>query len=243
MAAVTICSDFGAPQNKVCHCFHCIPIYLPWSDGTRCHDLSFRHYQFFPLYSPISTSITTTISCLNYIARTFELVCLCSSLPLISSNFRFEMQIWSHHSPAKTHKWLLISIWINLNILNHQWSDFYFLLLQSLFQPSCTLSVSVHHVPSYQGLCTCSSVWNITYFFCLISSGYTSKLTPSLDLVQFLIIFSWMTCLSFFLMGRVSILWFLCDCTTNHPVDYKFCGPGPCPSMFIFSVYRVYWTW
>ena len=29
MVAVTICSDFGAPQNKVCHCFHCFPIYLP----------------------------------------------------------------------------------------------------------------------------------------------------------------------------------------------------------------------
>ena len=29
MAAITICSDFGAPQNKVSHCFHCIPIYLP----------------------------------------------------------------------------------------------------------------------------------------------------------------------------------------------------------------------
>ena len=31
MAAVTICSGFGAPspQNKVCHCFHCFPIYLP----------------------------------------------------------------------------------------------------------------------------------------------------------------------------------------------------------------------
>ena len=25
---VTICSDFGAPKNKVCHCFHCFPIYL-----------------------------------------------------------------------------------------------------------------------------------------------------------------------------------------------------------------------
>ena len=36
MASVTICSDFGAPRNKVCHCFHCFPIYLPWSDGTRC---------------------------------------------------------------------------------------------------------------------------------------------------------------------------------------------------------------
>ena len=25
----TICSDFGAPQNKVSHCFHCFLIYLP----------------------------------------------------------------------------------------------------------------------------------------------------------------------------------------------------------------------
>ena len=39
MAAITICSDFGAPQNKVWHCSHCFPIYFPWSDGTRCHDL------------------------------------------------------------------------------------------------------------------------------------------------------------------------------------------------------------
>ena len=23
---------------KVCHCFHCFPIYLPWSDGTGCDD-------------------------------------------------------------------------------------------------------------------------------------------------------------------------------------------------------------
>ena len=30
------------PQNKVCHCFHCFPIYFPWRDGTRCHDLSFN---------------------------------------------------------------------------------------------------------------------------------------------------------------------------------------------------------
>ena len=39
MATVTICSDFGAPKNKVWHCFHCFPIYFSWSDGTRCHDL------------------------------------------------------------------------------------------------------------------------------------------------------------------------------------------------------------
>ena len=29
MAAVTICSDFGEPKNKVSHHFHCFPIYLP----------------------------------------------------------------------------------------------------------------------------------------------------------------------------------------------------------------------
>ena len=34
------------PQNKVSHCFHCFPIYLPWSDGTRCHDLHFLNVEF-----------------------------------------------------------------------------------------------------------------------------------------------------------------------------------------------------
>ena len=30
------------PENKVSHCF---PIYLPWSDGTRCHDISFLNVE------------------------------------------------------------------------------------------------------------------------------------------------------------------------------------------------------
>ena len=38
---------FGAPKNKVSHCFHCFPIYLPWSDGTRYHDLSFLNALVF----------------------------------------------------------------------------------------------------------------------------------------------------------------------------------------------------
>ena len=29
MAAITICSDFGAQKNKVSHFVHCFPIYLP----------------------------------------------------------------------------------------------------------------------------------------------------------------------------------------------------------------------
>ena len=46
MAAVTICSDFGAQENKVCHCFHCFSIYLPLSVGTRGYDLSFLNVEF-----------------------------------------------------------------------------------------------------------------------------------------------------------------------------------------------------
>ena len=45
MAAVTICSDFGAPQNKVWHCFYCFTIYFPWNDGTGCHDLNFLNVE------------------------------------------------------------------------------------------------------------------------------------------------------------------------------------------------------
>ena len=48
MPAVTICSDFGAPKIKVCHCF---PIYSPWSYGPRCHDLSFPNLSFKPTFS------------------------------------------------------------------------------------------------------------------------------------------------------------------------------------------------
>ena len=34
------------PKKIKSVCFHCFPIYLPWSDGTGCHDLSFlnAHY-------------------------------------------------------------------------------------------------------------------------------------------------------------------------------------------------------
>ena len=35
MSFVTVRSDFGAQENKICHCFHPFPIYLPWSDGEK----------------------------------------------------------------------------------------------------------------------------------------------------------------------------------------------------------------
>ena len=54
VAAVTICSDFGAQENKAYHCFHCFPIYLPWRDGTGCHDQFFECWVLSQLFhSPL----------------------------------------------------------------------------------------------------------------------------------------------------------------------------------------------
>ena len=46
VAAVTIYADFGTQKSDIWHCFHIFPIYLPWSDGTRCHDLGFLNAEF-----------------------------------------------------------------------------------------------------------------------------------------------------------------------------------------------------
>ena len=32
---------------KVFYCFHCFPMHLPWSDGTRWHDLCFLNVEFW----------------------------------------------------------------------------------------------------------------------------------------------------------------------------------------------------
>ena len=77
MALVTICSDFGAPQNKVCHCFHCFPIYLPWSDGTGCHDLSFWMLICKPTFS---------LSSFTFIKRLFSSSSL-STIRVVSSAY------------------------------------------------------------------------------------------------------------------------------------------------------------
>ena len=43
-------------EPKVCHCFHFFPIYSPWSDGTRCHDLHFWMFNFKSTFSLFSST-------------------------------------------------------------------------------------------------------------------------------------------------------------------------------------------
>ena len=77
MAAVTICSDFGAQENKVCHCFHCFPMYLPWSDRTRCHDLNFLNVEPWAKFS---------LSSFTFIKKLFS-SSLLSAIRVVSSAF------------------------------------------------------------------------------------------------------------------------------------------------------------
>ena len=46
MAAVTVCSDLGDQENKVCHWFHCFSICLPWNDGSAFNDFVFLNVEF-----------------------------------------------------------------------------------------------------------------------------------------------------------------------------------------------------
>ena len=77
MAAVTICTDSGAQENKVCHCFHCFPIYLPWSDGTDAMILGFWMLGFKPTFS---------LSSFTFIKRLFSFSLL-STKRVVSSAY------------------------------------------------------------------------------------------------------------------------------------------------------------
>ena len=54
MVEVTICSDFGAQENKVWHCFHCFPIYFPWVMGPDAMIFVFWMLSFKPTFSLLS---------------------------------------------------------------------------------------------------------------------------------------------------------------------------------------------
>ena len=76
MAAVTVHSDFKVQENEICHCFHFLPIYLPRSDGTRCHDLSFWMLTFKPAFSLYSFTfikmlfISSSLSAIRVVSST-----------------------------------------------------------------------------------------------------------------------------------------------------------------------------
>ena len=65
------------PQNKVWLCFHCFPVYFPWSDGTRCYILIFWMLSFKP---------TFLLSSFTFIKRLFRSPSL-STIRVVSSAY------------------------------------------------------------------------------------------------------------------------------------------------------------
>ena len=87
MAAVTICSDFGAQEEEICHYFHPFPFYLPCSNGARCHDLSFYLLSFKPAFSLLFTLIkrffsSSSLSAIRVVSSTYLRLLMCL-LPIL----------------------------------------------------------------------------------------------------------------------------------------------------------------
>ena len=99
MAAVTICRDSG-DQNIMCHC---VPIYLPWSDGTRCRDLSLMN---------VDLEATFSLSSFTFFKRLFSsslsALCVVSSacLRLLISLTAILIPVCVSSSPAFLMMWL-----------------------------------------------------------------------------------------------------------------------------------------
>ena len=77
MTAVTSHSDFRAQEEKIGHCFHLFPFFLPWSDGAGCHDLSFLNVRF---------KLAFSLSSFTLIKRFFS-SSLLSAITVVSSAY------------------------------------------------------------------------------------------------------------------------------------------------------------
>ena len=97
---------FGAQENKICHCFHFSPIYLPWSDGTGCHDLSFLMLSFKLVVSlssfafikrPFNFSLLSAIRVESYAYLRLLIFLLALLIPVCdSSSSTFHMMYSAH---------------------------------------------------------------------------------------------------------------------------------------------------
>ena len=73
MAAVTICSDFGAPPNKVWHCFHCFPSISHEVMGLDAMILVFWMLSFKPTFSLSSFTFIKRLLNAEYIMLNAQL--------------------------------------------------------------------------------------------------------------------------------------------------------------------------
>ena len=102
VAIVTIPSDFRAQENKVCHCFHCFPICLPWSDGTRCHDVSFRMLSFKPAFLLFSFTVIKRLFIFTF-CRKGGIIYISEVIDISPSNL--DSSLWASANSRYSGRW------------------------------------------------------------------------------------------------------------------------------------------
>ena len=110
MPPVSIHSDFGAQENKICRCFQFFPFYFPWSDGTRCHDVSFLNIEFQASFSLSSFTLikrpfsSSSLSDIRVVASAYLRLLIISASNLDSSLWFIQPSI-SHDVLCIEVKW------------------------------------------------------------------------------------------------------------------------------------------
>ena len=113
MATVTIYDDFGAPQNKVSHCFHCFPMYLPWSDGWWLDAMIFVFWM-------LSFKSTFSLSSFTVIKRLFSSSSLSAIRVVSSAYLRLLIFLLAILIPACTSSSLAFHVMYSAKKLNKQ---------------------------------------------------------------------------------------------------------------------------
>ena len=106
MAAVTICSEFGAQENKVWHCFHCFSIYLSWSDGPVAMIFVFWMLNFKPTFS------LSSFTCIKRLFSSSSLSAIRVESSAYWDYWYFSLQSWLQlvFHPAQLFSWCILHI-------------------------------------------------------------------------------------------------------------------------------------
>ena len=98
MTAVTICRDFGAQENNVCHSLHCFPIF--------CHEMMGPEAMNFVFWM-LSFKATFSVSSFTFIKRLFSSYLLSAIKVVLSMYLRLLIflpeiliWVWASSSPA-----------------------------------------------------------------------------------------------------------------------------------------------
>ena len=162
MAAITICSDFGA--QKVSQCFLCFPIYLPWSDGTGCHDLLFWMLRLKPTFSLSSFTFTNRL-----FSSSLSALRVVSSAYLRLLIFLLAILIWTYASSSPAFHMMYSAYKLNKQGDNIQpWRTPFPIWNQSVVPCPVLLLLDLH---------TDFSGWEINPWSCIWACGSS---TPSL---------------------------------------------------------------